>query len=218
MPGGPKKKKTGMIIGIIAGAGVIVSGVIFAILLATGTISFGDNSNNSNNGNNGSSGAASQAPNYTNADMGLAFYVPSNWYTSESTNMPDEVMEVLPNDNIDIGQFIWIDRFYDRTVAEYKSASNFLTLYAYGTDGEGVNALSSVSSVIINGHSWDVVEFSATNGTQTDYGRLYMTDMPNNQGLLLVALLIPWDDTSVVLQSSDFMPLETIMSSLQFTN
>ena len=125
---------------------------------------------------------------YTNNEIGISIVMPDTWEAIESAKYPDEVLGLYPL--VDSGTRVWIDRYPTLTVEDFHARiPGIFTIYTAGQTAT-FNIVSQCVEVI-NGTDWQLVIFTITDYADDLFVELYVTDMPNQRGLFMYAVIMP---------------------------
>jgi len=205
--GQPKKKRTGLIVGLSIGGAALLAGLAIGV---------GSMVNSLNTPEEPPSNVAVTTPvieaeptdtpaveveptpqdapdaeHFVHELIGISFDLVDGWDPEESDKYPDEILG-LYHDDPDY-PFVWIDRYsfisYDIFV-ENKEA--MLEMYTVGLEGT-ITEYKLEEDITLNGTPWRHIIFVVTDKYGDLYIDLYITDMPNNRGVFMYAIICPMD-------------------------
>jgi len=199
-PQQPKKSRVGLIVGLSLGgvlllAALIIGGVIVINNLIPATITppeyldIDPPQQTDPPEQTGSTSTVSGAETYTHDPIGISFMLADGWFVEESPNFPDEVLGIHTSTAKDT--YVWIDRYPGIDAAYYTSDKDImLGVYTGGLSGT-VTEITLEEDIKVNGVSWHHVEFILTSSIESSSIDYYITDMPNNRGVFMYAIISP---------------------------
>jgi len=126
---------------------------------------------------------------YTHDLIGISLDLLDGWEAADSDMYPDEVLGLYHYD-YDYA-FVWIDRYPNFDAALFTSDQELmLSVYTGGFEGN-VTRIITEDDVSINGLSWHHVAFDLTSPDEDFFIDYYVTDMPNNRGVFMYAIICP---------------------------
>jgi len=201
-----KKKRTGLVVGLIVGFVALIL-VVGGILVFTDVINLasdppvviegpGQTTDPGNTGP-GTTGPGTTDPvitgtTYTNSKMGISFSLAKGWEAYESNSIPDEVMDLFSSDD---GTYVWIDRWPKDSVKTFNASKmEWLEDYSSGNSAVSIKIVSE-TEIKRDGLTWQRIDFAVTDPGDDHYVTLFLTDMPDNRGLFMFAVITPLKKT-----------------------
>jgi len=162
---------------------------------------------------------------YTNSKIGIRLVVPPDWSTRESTDFPDEILDISPDDD-SVKSTLWVDRFPDMKAVDFTTSTDpgddasLFIYYSRGIDLQGSGKISykliSRRQVKKNGVTWGATVFTMEYNKTFSYVKVYTTDMPHGRGAFALALMAPVDSATATPARGDLGRLELVFNSLEF--
>jgi len=126
---------------------------------------------------------------YVNDGIGISFTLAKGWEVRESSGYPDLMLDV--SCDADSKTYIWIDRWPGESLKDfYADKTGYLEAYSSGSSAVKITVVSE-TEVKQGGLTWQRIDFEVKDPGDDHYVSLFITDMPNNRGLFMFAVVTP---------------------------
>jgi len=202
-PSQPKKSRVGLIVGLTVGGVCLIAAFIIGGILIAGSILTPPEPSTvvieppvqiDPPSQPGSTTPASNTQLYTHDLIGISFELVDGWLVELSDEYPDEVLGIhTPSWS---QTYVWIDRYPNVDTTYYMSDQDImLGVYTNGLSGSVTN-IKVEEDIKLNGFSWHHVEFTLSSSNSDSHIDYYLTDMPNNRGVFMYAIISPLNSPS----------------------